>query len=179
MAADEPQGAPSQPGAADQPLNADDLRWLGEAADGRRGEDLTLVRTGATLRLVTQVEATRPGNETLGINVLTPFEGNGLKKSYGTVSITIDGVKTDLKNADGLPPDTIFLTQSSVGKFVLPYYTRFKTPEEIGVLKQKLFGDDVLCAMHFNPSISDVVKDRLGYTVTVFSATGAASIDLI
>src|SRR3954471_2011681 len=112
-------------------VTANDLRWLGEEADGKRGDDYIVVwrhddrlgRERLVLALVGSVEA--QNNAAADIPVRTNFEGTGLT-SHAKISITHNGREVDISKAD-----CVFWTQSSFEKFVIPYYTRFKTPEEI------------------------------------------------
>jgi hypothetical protein len=50
--------------------------------------------------------------------------------------------------------DTLFLSQSSVEKFLLPYYMRFKSAAEVQAIENMLFNKKgVMAALHIPPSL--------------------------
>jgi hypothetical protein len=79
--------------------------------------------------------------------VRTNFEGTGGLTSHAKISITHNGREVDISKAD-----CVFWTQSSFEKFVIPYYTRFKTPEEIEAMKENYVKSGVVAMLHFPPS---------------------------
>ena len=137
-------------------LNANDLRYLAEKADGIRGE-LALVADGnGKLDVISQSEVN--GHSVLA-NLYIPGEGPGVR---GTAKIQLRGENnqvyggpgTDIDNADA-----VFVTQSAVEKFLLPYYMRFKTPSEVAEIERKAFADKTVDAMiHFPWSYPEAVS---------------------
>ena len=135
-----------------KPVTANDLRWAGEAADGMRDQDLVLTRhEDGKLKVVPVKEA---DSEVL-FKVRTDSDGLALTADRSKFKLTYEGKDVPI------PPDTdaVFLTQSAVEKFVLPYYTRMKHPGAIDYLRNKLFGKNenqqgkqVLLAIHIPPS---------------------------
>jgi hypothetical protein len=68
--------------------------------------------------------------------------------------------------------DSVFLTQSAIDKFVLPYYMRFKTAGQVGAIENKLFNvQDVLAAFHIPGSILFGFPPKIG-VVTLNRSTG-------
>jgi hypothetical protein len=126
-------------------LNANDLRWLGEEADGRRREDLAIVQVGEKLMLLPANDIRSAGAHIL---VRTDLQGEGGLPGGGEIGITYNGRHIAVGAADAA-----FFTQSAVEKFVLPYYTRMKTPGQITALRTKLYAADVIVALHDPPSI--------------------------
>lgn len=130
-------------------LSADQLRWLGEEADGRRQEDLALVVVEDRLMLL-------PTSDRRATNVIakvqTPLEGEGGMAGGGRIGISYNGRALEVQGADAA-----FFSQSAVEKFVLPYYTRVASPAQIQALKNKLFAKGVVIAIHDPPSITSAV----------------------
>jgi hypothetical protein len=59
------------------------------------------------------------------------------------------GAGTELDKADA-----VFTSQSAIEKFVLPYYQRFSTPDQLNEIAKKLFGDRSVAAGHHLPGSS-------------------------
>jgi hypothetical protein len=127
-------------------LSANELRYLAEKADGLRG-DLSLVKNGDGKVDVVKTDELQGQTELLRLD--TKPNGPGVP---GTVKIhlrTADnhvygGPGTDLEIADA-----VFVTQSAVEKFMLPYYTRFKSPDQIDRFMKTAYKDeDILAIMH-------------------------------
>src|SRR5438067_3974933 len=131
------------------PISANDLRWLGEKADGFRGKEFRLVWTGTELLLL---EPSDPRAADSPISVEAPIEGRGLLGG-ATVDINYNKVRVGPDPAQEAP-DAIFLTQSAVAKFVFPYYTRMQTPLQIQDLKERLFAPNIVAVTHVAPSTS-------------------------
>jgi hypothetical protein len=122
------------------------LRWLGEEADGQRDKDLALVWRDDKLALASAGEADFKNGF---LDVRTDLEGDHGMRGGGVIEITYNGEALPVGNADAA-----FFTQSAVEKFVLPYYTRMKTPAEIQAIKNKLFANGIVVALHDPPSIT-------------------------
>lgn len=128
-----------------KPVTANQLRWAAEKADGTRETEFALVPDESAG--ITLVPLDDPRAKQGIVHVKTPLGGNGGLLGDAKVEVTYGDKPIDVFGADAL-----FLTQSAVEKFVLPYYTRFKEPAEIQVLKDKLFDADVVIAAHVPPS---------------------------
>ena len=133
-----------------EPLDATVIRRAGEAADGRREEDLVFAEgIDGEVTFTTQQDAAAKGLK-VKLRISTGFTQPGLRKKvrlfllYDNKGLLLD---------EGV--DAVFLTQSAVEKFVLPYYTRTCEPKEIQELRDKLF-DDARCvaAPHVPPSVT-------------------------
>jgi hypothetical protein len=127
-------------------LTANQLRSLAEKADGVGG-DLSLVkdRSGE----VDVVSRDKLDGRTELLRLHTPRPDPGIQ---GTARIHLrigdnnvyGGRHTHLDQADA-----VFVTQSAVEKFLLPYYMRFKSPKEIDAFKIQAFEDpDVEAIIH-------------------------------
>ena len=148
-------------------LNANELRRLAEWADGMRGRRLKLAIKNGEVVLVEQGE---PGDPLLYLN--TDLEGGGCG---GTGKIQIHWHK-----APGEPErdgdsgcrvddaDAVFVSQSAIEKFVLPYYLRFKSPSEVQSIKEHLFNDKrVIAVIHFPPSVWSAFPESAALMVDV------------
>lgn len=137
---------------------ANDLRRLAESADGTRGVDLAVVLEGGKLKVVPKVQTSSPL-----FDVRTEFDASGpglrggaeLQLNYGGHSQTI-------------PPtaDALFITQSAVEKFVLPYYVRFRSPAELVRSRQEFFAADVIGVCHLPGSVEETI--RPGFKLITF-----------
>ncbi|MGI9043097.1 MAG: hypothetical protein ACR2GK_03100 [Gemmatimonadaceae bacterium] len=137
-------------------LSANDLRWLGEEADGRRGESFGLVWENDKLVFV---PADDPRASKAVLTVRTEYEvGPGLQASEARIKVVVGEEVID-PNKGPDPVDAVFLTQAAVEKFVIPYYTRMLELEQIEGIKRRLFEDArVVAAAHIRPSIIDEVR---------------------
>jgi len=139
---------PNPPTTAAPVVDASTLRKLAESADGQRDEDLAIFwdTTNGVYRV-----AKRDAN--IGpkiIDVRTAMLQPGRQ-------VIPDMVQ--LKHADGtlhaLQPiyDAIFWSESSIEKFVIPYYTRLLTQAELAALWRAHASADVYAILHMEPSI--------------------------
>ena len=132
-------------------VTANELRWLGEEADGKRGDQHVLVwrkdkRGKEKLALAVKGKLDKGDVPVNGLEVQTDYEGGGLRGD-ATIILRIDGRDIPIPDAD-----CVFVTQSAFAKFVIPYYTRFRSPAQIGWMKTKFFQDDYIGVAHFPPS---------------------------
>ncbi|MEO7359302.1 MAG: hypothetical protein ABI120_03165 [Gemmatimonadaceae bacterium] len=133
-------------------VTANDLRWLGEEADGKRTSDLVVVwRTDSrgveTLGLSDPQDIQANEIRADQIQVKTELEGDGLLGDARLQIVLPDGRIIEVPDAD-----CAFLTQSAFSKFVIPYYTRFKSPAQIAAMKIKYFHAEYKALVHFPPS---------------------------
>ncbi len=133
-------------------LNATQWRQLGEEADGRRGETLAFVWDAAQGRWILTKESNATGAPDAA-RVRTEHEPGGLRKTP-EVDIVIGGRSYRVPRTGGYLPDAIFLSQSAVEKFVLPYYARSQTLEWLVEKKNELFKGKAVAAIHIPPSDS-------------------------
>ena len=167
--------------ATDRKVSANELRWLAEEADGKRGEDgdtpyqIVWKPFNGQWRLGLEPKGTvqDPENVVCDVNVFTPFQGDGLRhqmrvKLFDAKTGGESAILKRVKNGKDEFPDAIFLTQSAFDKFVIPYYTRFRTPHALMRMMRGYFRNpNVLCMEHFPPS------DDEGFTVADEDASPA------
>jgi len=143
------------PGNTDPPkvasVNANLLRRLAEKADGLRDEHPYLVRL-ATGEIDVRTAREIRGDEEVLLDLHTENSGPGLTLKPA-IRLMIDGkpygAGTELDKADA-----VFTSQSAIEKFVLPYYQRFSTPDQLNEIAKKLFGDRSVAAGHHLPGSS-------------------------
>lgn len=131
-------------------LSANELRRLAEKADGLRSENPKLVDDHGKINVVTEAQAQKDPGQRVLADINTPNTGEGLTAG-ASIRVVLNGTtygdKTDLAQADA-----VFVTQSAIEKFLLPYYLRFKSPGEVGTIKKKLFDDKNVIAGHHLPA---------------------------
>jgi hypothetical protein len=140
-------------------LTANQLRWLAEKADGLRGDDepLALV-AGGELGVDIVREKDLAGREPI-FDVRTPKKGDGVPGD-ATIQIVHNGTVYSARTKFG-ECDAVFVTQSAVEKFLLPYYMRFKTGAEVQQLQDWLFKNPlVLAGAHVSPSASVKINEN-------------------
>lgn len=136
-------------------IDANQLRWLAEAADGIRDEPAALVRRAdGSLDVVRDSE--RTARDTVVLELETASRGPGVDGS-AEVRIFWNGRIYDpkVRLPDGRKErvDALFVTQSAIQKFLLPYYMRFRSGAEVQAVENKLFNDrHVKAAIHIPPS---------------------------
>jgi hypothetical protein len=145
-------------------VDANEIRWTGEEADGKRGEvDYVVVwkdgPRGRRPGLVPLDEAKAKNLEVIAAFVVqTPFAGEGLRNET-PLTIACKGKQVPLgRESKSDPnkvelPDAIFLTQSAFQKFVIPYYARMRSTGQLDKLRKKYFTDKrCMALLHFEPS---------------------------
>jgi hypothetical protein len=138
-----------------EPLDATAIRRAGESADGNREVDMVFAAAADGDVIFTSQQDADAHNLEVRLRVKTGFSQPGLRSKVRVVLI-YDGKLQQLDEK----VDAVFLTQSSVEKFVLPYYTRHCQPKEIQGLRDSLF-DDAHCiaARHVPPSVTSAVPE--------------------
>ncbi len=133
-------------------IDANQLRWLAEEADGRREQKLALVGHEDKLILVDDTDARYKDGF---FQVRTKLAGGQGLSGGGEIGITYNGKNVRVGDADAA-----FFTQSAVEKFILPYYTRMWPLTKIDALRGKLFADGVIVALHDPPSITKAISEE-------------------
>lgn len=132
-------------------LSANGLRFLAEKADGIRNQTAYLVvAKDGTPDVVAKDDF---NGRTPILEIETPLKGSGITAAVD-IRLLYDGVilggEHDLDKADA-----VFVTQSAIEKFCLPYYMRFMTAAEVDKLQNDLYNDDFIAAYHIHPSITE------------------------
>jgi hypothetical protein len=132
-------------------LSANELRYLAEKADGMRDQAVSLIVDGDKVDVV----ATKAvGTRKRLLDLATPARGPGIAGDAKTQIFwrgkIYGGPNTELDEADAL-----FVTQSAIEKFLLPYYMRFKSGAQVQALENMLFNNPAaVAALHIPPSIT-------------------------
>lgn len=130
-------------------LDSNQLRFLGEKADGYRDETVLLVTDGRTIDVVREADV---HNRQVLAKLQTETRGPGVAGD-ARARIRWKGRTYGGKDLDGA--DALFVSQSAIQKFLLPYYMRFNSGAEVQALENKLFNDRrVAAAFHIPPSIT-------------------------
>jgi hypothetical protein len=137
-------------------FTANQLRFAAEGADSIRDEVAQLVvREDGSLLAVRTAERV-PADRVL-FEMFTPSRGPGIPGD-AKIEILWRGKRYGATIPYFEKADAVFLTQAAVEKFLLPYYTRFKTPAEIQALENGLFNvAKVIAAFHIPGSITKPV----------------------
>ena len=161
---------------ANSKITANDLRFAGEEADSIRGEPAYLVVNEKGKPHV--VSHSELGNRKPLLELFTEPRGDGMKADV-KVQFIVNG-KPFTKPIPHLDQaDAVFMTQSAVAKFILPYYMRFKTGNQVGALENSLFNPkDVIAAFHIPGSLTFAVSPKVG-VVRVNPATGDCECSLL
>lgn len=172
-----------QDGLNDSPkIDANELRWLGEEADGKRDVDHVVVwkRVGnrRKLALVPRL-GHNAADRVAEFVVRTDNQGEGLR-GIKPMSIMWKGREREIfRWKDGIRggekeyPDAIFWTQSSFLKFVIPYYARMRSTGNLDDMRRKYFTDlKCLAVMHFHPSIDTAFAPESTFCGFRETATG-------
>lgn len=134
-------------------FTANELRFAAEGADSLRDEVVQLVlrRDGS---LLAARAAERLATDRVLFEMFTPSHGPGIPGD-AKVEILWRSKRYGATIPDFDKADAVFLTQTAVEKFLLPYYTRFKSPAEIQALENGLFNNaKVIAAFHIPGSIT-------------------------
>lgn len=151
---------------ADKPtLDARTLRELGETADGERDSKCAVLEirgTGGELEyhVVSETEADKKvAAKEARILFLVYTKSSVQRVAVPTIAISVAGVAVEPRKIDGA--DAFFWSESSVEKFLFPYYEslRIWAPEYAKNLKKAFYKKDIIGVLHFWPSIGSVVKD--------------------
>src|SRR5687768_4352356 len=117
---------------------ANDLRRFAEAADSTRDEELFFVVKNN--ELVPAKERPASGDYLI---VRTDSRGRGLRAGPD-VALSVSGTRGIIPST----ADAAFTTQSAFEKFVLPYYIRSRSPQELIDSFRKVYEEDVVCVYH-------------------------------
>jgi hypothetical protein len=151
------KGAP----AGLESVNASDLRAYAEAAHGQRDKPLVLVRRqGKKKPVLVDVPAGSTDEEILEVN--TP--SNTIKaKPALRVFLQTPSMSRPKEVSDC---DAVFWSESSIDKFMFPYYfLRLMTPEDTVILRDAYLGGsvapEILGFLHYPPSRPERIIDPL------------------
>ena len=130
-------------------LTANELRFLGETADGNRNvRQFLVVADDNKLAVVKQEEL---GDRQPVAEVVTASRGPGVP---GTAKVRVFWKGRVYGGKEFEEADALFVTQSAVEKFLLPYYMRFKSGAQVQAVENMLFNDPaVVAAYHIRPSV--------------------------
>ena len=132
---------------------ANDLRRLAEKADGMRNTEVCLVDVGTHYDVLPRADVRVGSRVVLTLN--TP-----------QIGVNLTGASFDLRfggNSYTNPNvDAIFLSQSALEKFVIPYYARFLVPSELDAMKTDILvtNRDVFAVVHEWPTVYATIPSR-------------------
>lgn len=163
-------------------VSSKDLSWAAETADGTRNEMLQMYLEGDKLK-VTKPKPTGTKDPRPPIDVFTPTKQARdrivraeLYVEGGTEPITVVVTETD-------PWDVVFWTESSIEKFLWPYYHSHRLwDDDMTKLQAKFDGDPLAVAIaHKAPSASSIVRtssavDVIGVARATTNARGAPTV---
>lgn len=153
------------------------LRALGETVDGRRFENLYLVRDeknakndGSALYIFNDVELAeakdRPNTDFRVLQEIRPDTGNDGQPPHVSLAGFTDAqirINEVVVATITSPTDSIFFTDSAIEKFVFPYYEQLRIfPNSyMEMLKRHLYEPEtrkrIVCLVHQNPSDSTII----------------------
>ncbi len=148
------------------------LLRLSEKADGRRGIAQTIVRIrrGDSVEYdvltAAEIDARRAAGDS--VEELIPVEARHIvssrreREGETIVTITTPGKGARTRSYKASEVDAVFLSESAVQKFVLPYYARsFDIPQYEELLKRYYSPTEVAWGIiHYPPSMYDVIGDE-------------------
>jgi hypothetical protein len=157
-------------------ITANDLRFAGEEADSIRNQPAFLI-LGDDGKPHVVAQADLNGRTPL-LQLSTESRGAGMRGNV-KVQLVVDG-KPYTKEIPHLDDaDSVFLTQSAIDKFVLPYYMRFRSAGQVGAMENKLFNvQDVLAAFHIPGSVLFGFPPKIG-VISLNRNTGDCECTLI
>ena len=131
-------------------IDANQLRWLAEAADGKRGVPLVLAILESGKVDVIETAKVKSSDKVL-LALETPSRGPGVQGDARVRVFWNDRIYDPSRHLAA--PDALFVTQSAIQKFLLPYYMRFKSGAQVQAIENKLFNTaHVKAAIHIPPS---------------------------
>ena len=139
---------PDRPITTAPVLNANTLRKLAESADGQRDEDLAIFwdTTNGVYRVAKRDSNIGPKIADVRTAMLQP----GRQMIPDMVQVKhLDGTLHALQPIY----DAIFWSESSIEKFLIPYYTRLLSQSELAALWRAHESRDVYAILHMEPSI--------------------------
>lgn len=130
---------------AKRPLTANELRKLAEAADGIRDKTAYVVWSGDEPQVKTKLD---DGDEL----IVECKTRNDTKARAAFKSIMLD---PPLIDANGKPIehiadkyDAMFWSEAAVEKFVIPYYARFKSPQDLVRIRDAFIHPATIAVIH-------------------------------
>jgi hypothetical protein len=157
-------------------ITANDLRFAGEEADAIRGEAAFLVV--ADRGKPHAVAESELGGRAPLLELFTEPRGEGMQADV-KAQLVVNGKPYTKEIPHFDQADSVFLTQSAVAKFILPYYMRFKTGNQVGALENSLFNPkEVIAAFHIPGSLMFAVSPKVGI-VTLNPVSGDCECHLL
>ncbi len=133
-------------------FSTNDLRFAAEGADSIRDEPAMLVVRDEKLLAIRTADL-EPTDRPI-LDLRTASRGPGIPGD-AKARIVWRGRSYGDKIPEFEKADALFLTQTAVQKFLLPYYMRFKSGAAVQALENKLFNDrEVVAAFHIPGSIT-------------------------
>jgi hypothetical protein len=130
---------------------ANEFRRLAEKTDGLRGVTLAIIEEKGVLEAIPESD---PKVGDGAIRVRTEDSGASMPRGpqgmpHPTkIELSFNGNAVDVPD----DVDALFISQSAVEKFVLPYYARFSTPQELEQRRSELFDDGAVIAVVHLPT---------------------------
>jgi hypothetical protein len=157
-------------------ISARDLAWLAETADGIRNEEVVLVlkKDGSGYELKEEREAEREGQEV----VLRVYTEAVRRRELQPATITVKAEGGKAFRVDQTA-DALFWTESSIEKFLFPYYyaQRLLTEEEMARLRESFERANIVAFAHIPPSRATPVGRRGLETIDVIRKSGPTKRD--
>lgn len=139
-------------------LTANDLRRLAEAADGYRGEELELVEDDDGKLKIRRMKG-GPSSSHLPIRIITAKKAPNRRVPKSVVLTHPDG--HPLKPLDTEHFDAVLWGEAAADKFLVPYYVRFYSEDEMERLRTAIRNDKVLALAHIYPTIYVELEEQL------------------
>ncbi|HEY5086674.1 MAG TPA: hypothetical protein VII66_04860 [Gemmatimonadaceae bacterium] len=148
-------------------LTANDLRKLAEAVDGIRDEPAYVVwGTNGP-----EVQTNRPASEDVMFECMTKNE-NPDRAELRSIILDPPVVTSDGKLLADLAAraDAMFWSEAAVEKFVIPYYVRFSTSQEVDRIRKAFSHASVVALIHLPDSTSLVLTSvRTGRAMEILT----------
>ena len=134
-----------------RPMNAQEMRQMAETADGYRDEPLYLVyyaAGGEGMYAIREREDLKKGDDVVLQVKTKSLEQNRIKPD--SIKIIVNGKPTELSKDF----DAAFWTESSIEKFLLPYYAsaRVLSEDQLKQLKESYNDQNVVALLHTWPT---------------------------
>ncbi|MEO8621151.1 MAG: hypothetical protein ABI625_08800 [bacterium] len=134
-------------------LRANDLRRLAEAADNCDNRTVHAVVLDADKFSVVPLSDVAGRPVVMQIDNSSDMPAAGKNGQTSEASIVVNGTPLSLRTPPlDILPDCAFWGEAAMRKFVVPYYTREMTPEELADLWAAIRAPEVIAITHVCPS---------------------------